>query len=148
VEKRDEMSLTDDEPLNELENQLLSLMRGEISQEDFLRDFLDSHLYILVDGEPQGGVLGDRKPMVIAANEQAPRMLAVFSAPTRATRMLVAFPEYAHPILVDCSWVLEHIGPRMGISFNPGCQSGFELAAEGAHELQKALLDARAITDE
>jgi hypothetical protein len=135
--------MTQDEPLNEMESSLLSLMNGRISQIDFLRVFLQARLYIMVNGEPQGSVLGDRQPMVIASAETAPRMLAVFASPTRAHKMVELFAEYSFPIQVDAAWVLEHIGSHMGIAFNPGCPNGFELAPEGAQQLKNALAEAR-----
>lgn len=137
-----------DEPLNDIENKLAALLRGEMTHEEFLGAFLESELYILVDGEPQGDVLGPRRPMVIASGPDAPRMFAVFSAPTRATRMIQQFSEYSYPILVNCVWVLEHLGPNMGVAFNPGCANGFELAPDGAQQLKMAVLEARAQSPE
>ena len=138
----------DDEPLNDLEKQLAELMEGKITQIDFLRTFLTAQLYIMVDGEPTGGVLGDKKPMVIAASPEAPRLLAVFSSPTRAKRMTEQFAEYSFPILVDAAWALEHTGSHMGLAFNPGCANGFELAPEGAEQLRQAVAEARSQTAE
>lgn len=133
-----------DGPLNELEEVLFSMWNGEISKEDFLRHFLISNLYIVVDGEPVGNTLGDRKPMVVSTSAEAPKMMAIFSAPERATRMTQQFPDYNFPILVDCRWVLRCIGPSMGLAFNPGWAMGFEIAPEGALQLKQALDDATA----
>ena len=128
-----------DETPTELEWKLAALMNGEIGHQDFLRAFLSAPVYIMVNGEPQDSLLGDKQPMVIAASVDAPRMLAVFATPHRATRMIEQFSDYSYPILVSADWVFEHIGPNMGVSFNPGCRSGFELAPEGAQQLKEAL---------
>ncbi|HEY9790450.1 MAG TPA: SseB family protein [Candidatus Obscuribacterales bacterium] len=135
--------MTHDDPVNELESSLLSLMNGKISQADFLRVFLQSRLFIMVNGEPQGSVLGDKQPMVIASAQDAPRLLAVFASPTRAHKMVELFAEYSFPIQVDAEWVLDHIGSHMGIAFNPGCPNGFEMAPEGAQQLKIGLAEAR-----
>lgn len=134
----------DDQAPTELECQLASLMKGEISQTDFLRTFLSAHVYIMVNGEPRSNVLGDKQPMVIAASQDAPRMLAVFSSPRRAHRVVEQFSDYSFPILVSSAWVFEHIGPHMGVAFNPGCSDGFELAPPGAQQLKEAIDKARA----
>jgi hypothetical protein len=139
---------TPEEPLNALESKLQALMRGEISNEEFLREFLEADLYIMVNGEPTGGTLGDKQPMVIAMSDTSPRMIAVFSSPTRAAKMLEHFSDYSYPIMVRCQWVLEHIGTHTGVAFNPGCPEGFELAPEGAQQLRDALAEARAQSGE
>lgn len=125
--------------LNELEQVLFAMWNGEISREDFLRTFLVSDLYIMVDGEPVGDTLGDRRPMVVSTSPEAPRMMAVFSATERAACMTERFPDYSYPILVNCNWVLHCIGPSMGIAFNPGWAMGFEIAPDGAQQLKQAL---------
>ncbi len=135
--------MSDDTAPTELEAKLSGLMNGEVSQTDFLRAFLGAHVYIMVNGEPEGNVLGDKQPMVIAAAEKAPRLLAVFSAPRQAKRMVEHFSDYSYPILVTSDWVFEHIGPNMGIAFNPGCENGFELAPAGAQQLKQALQQMR-----
>jgi hypothetical protein len=139
AEQNSQPTDTPDEPLNELESKLLELMSGQADEQDFLRVFLQSDLYIMVDGDPQGDTLGDRRPMVVATAENAPRMMAVFSNPSRAARLVAMFADYSFPIMGNTTWVLEHIGPHMGIAFNPGCPNGFELAPEGAQALKNAL---------
>ena len=133
-----------DEPLNEVERKLHALMLNEISTEDFLETFLQGNFYIMVNGEPQGGVLGDKVPMVVASSEKDPHLLAIFSSPVRAKRMIERFADYSYPILVNADWVFEHLGPTMGITFNPGCTEGFELQPEGAQQLKAAIVQARA----
>lgn len=128
-----------DEPRNELEQELFSMWNGELSKEEFLRVFLISDLFIMVDGEPAGNTLGEKKPMVVSTAPTEPKMMAVFSSAERADRMTRQFPDYNFPIMVDCSWVLHCIGPTMGIAFNPGWAMGFEIAPEGAQQLKMAL---------
>lgn len=124
---------------NDLETQLLEMWDGKITREDFLRQFLMANLFIIVDGEPVGNTLGDRKPMVLSTSIDQPKMIAVFSSPERASRMIAQFPDYNFPIMVDTSWVLRAIGPSMGVAFNPGWEMGFEIAPEGAQQLKQAL---------
>lgn len=128
-----------DEICNELERSLAGVMEGTIPKEEFLKTFLTSSLYILLDGEPVGGVLGDRVPMVFAPSAESERMIAVFSSPLRTAAMKAKFAEYQHPVLVDTAWVLNHVGPSTGIALNPGCALGFEMASSGAQQLKKAL---------
>jgi hypothetical protein len=130
---------THDHAHNELEEVLFAMWAGKVSKEDFLRQFLLSNVFIMVDGEPQGNTLGDKKPMVVSTSVDAPKMMAVFSSPERAARMTQQFPDYNFPIQVDCSWVLHCIGPSMGVAFNPGWTMGFEIAPEGAQQLRTAL---------
>jgi hypothetical protein len=124
---------------NDLETHLFEMWEGKMSKEDFLRVFLMSDLFIVVDGEPLGNTLGDRKPMVISAAIDQPKMIAVFSSPERASRMTAQFPDYNFPIRVDTNWVLHCIGPSMGVAFNPGWEMGFEIAPDGAQQLRDAL---------
>lgn len=131
------------EPLNELEEKLFACLNGELSREEFLGTFLWAPVYIMVDGEPVGDVLGDRKPLVVANAPEAPRLMAVFSDPSRAEKMMEYFGEYNFPILVNTPWVLHVIGTKMGISFNPGFPFGFEIAPEGAQQLKTALEEAK-----
>jgi len=126
-------------PHNELEEKLFAMWRGAVPKEDFLRLFLISDVYIMVDGEPQGNTLGDRRPMVLSTSVELPKLMAVFSSPERAERMTQQFPEYSYPIRVDTNWVLHTIGTTMGIAFNPGWTMGFEIAPEGAQQLKIAL---------
>ena len=128
-----------DEICNELEQSLAGVMEGTVSKEEFLKLFLNSNLYILLDGEPVGGVLGDRVPMVFAPSAESERMIAVFSSPLRTAAMTAKFAEYQFPVLVDTAWVLNHVGPTTGIALNPGCALGFEMASSGAQQLKKAL---------
>lgn len=127
------------EPLNDLEESLFKMWRGQMDKEEFLRTFLISSLYIIVDGEPVGNTLGSRRPMVVSTAPDQPKMIAVFSAPERAERMTKQFPDYNFPIQVDCRWVLQTIGSTMGVAFNPGWVMGFELQPEGAQQLKHAL---------
>jgi hypothetical protein len=139
-----EIDLGIDEPLNELETNLLACMSGQMSREEFLTLFVNSALYIMVDGEPVGDTLGDRKPLVVAMSPDAPRLLAVFSAPQRAQTIIEKFGEFTYPIMVNAQWALDTLGPQMGIAFNPGCHFGFEIAPEGAQQLKAAVDAARA----
>jgi hypothetical protein len=126
-------------PYNDLETQLFAMWAGKLTKEEFLRVFLVSDLFIIVDGEPVGNTLGDKKPMVLSTAVDQPKLMAVFSAPERASRMTQQFPEYNFPIQVDCRWVLHSIGATMGVAFNPGWTMGFEIAPEGAQQLRTAL---------
>lgn len=129
----------DEKPLNELEEQLFAMWSGRLGKEEFLRQFLISDVYIMVDGEPAGNTLGDRKPMVLSTASDQPKLMAVFSSPERASRMTQQFPDYNYPIRVDTNWVLHTIGSSMGVAFNPGWTIGFEIAPEGAQQLKMAL---------
>lgn len=131
-----------DEPLNELEKTLFSMWNGQVSREDFLRAFLMSDVFIMVDGEPPGNTLGDKRPMVVSTSVEQPKMMALFSSPERAVCMTKQFPDYNFPIRVDCGWVLRSIGPTMGLAVNPGWSMGFEIAPEGAQQLKRALDEA------
>jgi hypothetical protein len=128
-----------DHPHNELETHLYEMWDGKMTKEDFLRIWLLSDLFIIVDGEPVGNTLGDRKPMVISTAVDQPKMIAVFSSPERAARMIAQFPDYNFPIRVDTNWVLHCIGPTMGVAFNPGWELGFEIGPEGVQQLKHAL---------
>jgi hypothetical protein len=136
-----------DSPLNELEEQLFAMWNGGITKEEFLRHFLMSDMFIMVDGEPTGNTLGDKRPMVVATAMDQPRMMAVFSHPDRAIRMTQQFPDYNYPIMVDCRWVLHTVGMNLGVAVNPGWAIGFEIAPEGAQQLRQALEDAMARVD-
>jgi hypothetical protein len=137
------VSLDLNEPLNDLEAQLFACMSGAVTREDFLNVFVNSNLFIMVDGEPVGDTLGDRQPLVVATAKDAPKLLAVFSDPQRAAKMTEMFVEYNYPIMVNAQWALQTLGPEMGIAFNPGCHFGFEIAPEGAQQLKAAVDQAR-----
>jgi hypothetical protein len=131
--------LGNEQPQNELEEHLFAMWAGRTTKEDFLRVFLISDVFIIVDGEPVGNTLGDRKPMVLSVSIDQPKLMAVFSSPERATRLTEQFPDYNYPIKVDTRWVLHTIGASMGVAFNPGWTIGFEIAPEGAQQLKMAL---------
>lgn len=130
--------LSEDEQPTELEITLEKVAAGEVTKEEFLTLFLCSDLFIMINGEPEGDTLGDKKPMVIATGPDAPRMMAVFSKPHRAQRMVLQFPEYSFPVLVSAEWVFAALGSSMGVAFNPGYANGFEIAPEGAQQLKQA----------
>lgn len=137
-----------DDALNEIESTLFAMFKEEMTREEFLGIFLASQLYILVDGEPTGNTLGDKKPMVVSTSPSAPRLMAVFSHPSRAAKMQQLFPEYNFPILVDCDWVFRTIGNSMGVTVNPGWHYGFEIAPEGAQQIKKAITEIRTTVGE
>ncbi len=128
-----------DEPLNELETRLFACLDGLIPREDFLNDFLNATLYILVDGELVNGELGERVPLILATAPEEPGLLAVFSHPTRGERIVEHFTEYIYPVMVNTRWALGTLGPGMGIIVNPGCNIGFEIAPPGAQQLKFAV---------
>ncbi len=134
-----QIALEPDEPANELERALALLVAGKMDKNAFLRLFLSSRLYILLDGEPQGNTLGCRSPMVFAASPESPRMLALFSSPVKASAMSELFPEYRYTAMVDSLWAIHCAGPSTGIALNPGAALGFELAASGVQELKLAI---------
>jgi hypothetical protein len=127
-----------EEPANELEKALAAVLSGETSKEDFLRIFIGSNVYVLVNREPRGDTLGDSTPMVLSSNN-GPHMLALFSSPIRSLKMTELFPDYRFTIMVDCAWALHILGTTLGIALNPGCDLGFELAPDGAQQLKRAL---------
>lgn len=123
------MSLT---PQNPLEALLHSVEQGEVDEQHFFTALLDAQVFMPIRDKHhiagfQESSLAD--PLVLE-DEEGSQVMPLFSSPERARDFLKQFPGYEGGLLTEFRWVIERIGPGIGISMNPGLDSGFDLEAE------------------
>jgi hypothetical protein len=135
--------MTDAEPRNELERQLLAAQEDRISSDDLLRILMDSQVFLPVQDE-KAPVLNIQRstraqPLVLAAEDETP-ILVLFSSPERAKPFIKDFPGFEGGILEPFKWVLENMGSGYGIALNPGSELGLDMEPETVADLAGSLM--------
>ena len=119
-------------PKNELEKKLLTAWEGSISGDEFMQELLVSEVFMPIeDDEVMPGVQrsAHAQPLVLE-DEDGTQVVAVFTSPDRAKTFLMDFPHYGGGLLTEFKWVLEKMGAGHGVTLNPGCEVGFDMAPE------------------
>lgn len=128
------------DPQNHLEACLLSWRSGEMEAADLFEQLVGSEIFVLFDHMEEGKLLEDSRPLVLAAAEDTPGMLAVFSSPRRVQPIVQQFSQFTHLIAVNCKEVLTNlVPPGIGLVCNPGWVEGFMVQSEGVEEMKKDL---------
>ena len=134
--------MTDAEPRNELEKQLLAAQEGLITSDNLLKILMDSQVFMPVQDE-KAPVLNIQRstraqPLVLSAEDGTP-VLVLFSSPERAKPFIEDLPGFQGGILEPFTWVLENMGSNYGIALNPGSELGFDMEPETVADLAGSL---------
>ncbi|WP_303907255.1 SseB family protein [Thiohalomonas denitrificans] len=126
------------EPKNDLEEKLLAAQEGRISGEDFLRDLMDTQVFMPVEDkyEIAGLQSSDKAQPLVLEDESGMQVVALFTSPERAKPFLEDFPKYKGGLLTEFTWIAERIGSGVGITLNPGSETGLEMAPEMLQQLK------------
>lgn len=124
-------------PVNDLERELVSAQAGRTPTRTFMARLVNEQVFVAIDREiPATGDLTGVVPLLLeSATGQT--MLAVFTAPERATPMVAHFPEYAWGLLTSFGWLLKFCTSQTGIVINPGWSVGVEISADGVRQIQR-----------
>lgn len=130
--------MTDAEPRNELERQLLAAQEGRLDSDDLLRALMTSQVFMPVQDE-KAPVLNIQRstraqPLVLSGEDDTP-VLVLFSSPERAKPFIRDFPGFTGGILESFTWVLENMGSGYGIALNPGSELGFDMEPQTVADL-------------
>jgi hypothetical protein len=138
--------MNDNEPRNELEQQLLSAQAGRLSSEALLSFLLGAQVFLPVQDEVEPVLNIQRstkaRPLVLNAEDGTP-VLVVFSSPERAKPFLQNYPGFGGGILVEFRWILENLGGGFAVALNPGMELGFDMEIETVGELARRLSEQR-----
>jgi hypothetical protein len=128
------------EPLNPLESRLLQAQRGRSTTREFMETLMESKVTVLLDKElgPSGQWDNSATPLVLS-NAAGNPVLAMFTAPERATPWHNRVPGYEFGLVTDFRWLLRGIGEDVGVVINPGHPVGMELIPEGVAKLKARL---------
>jgi hypothetical protein len=123
---------------NDLETKLVAAQQGQLDSDVFMRELLDSQIFMPVEDEPeqiQGFQRSTSANPLTLENEDGVRVLILFTSPERAKGFLEDFPAYRGGLLTELSWVLERIGTGVAVSLNPGMEFGIDLDPETVEQL-------------
>ena len=129
-------------PTNALEHALLDAQEGNRSSTDFLSELLGSQVFVLLDREigPKGH-WDESINLCVLTNATDGPVVAAFTSPERSIPWHERLPQFGHGLLVDFSWLLQGLGPEVGVVINPGWSVGVELAPEAVERLKRRLED-------
>ena len=124
------------EPGNELEQALVAARSGERTVVSFMDKLLESQIFVLVNKDlgPSGRWDESVIPMALS-NQDGESVLAVFTAPERATPWAKREPLFGFGVLVNFTWLLKNIPAGVGLVVNPGHRVGLEMPAAGVKDL-------------
>jgi hypothetical protein len=123
---------------NDLESSLVAAQQGQLDSDLFMRELLDSQIFMPVEDEP-AQIQGFQRstaanPLTLKSEDGIP-VLVLFTSPERAKGFLQDFPAYRGGLLTEFSWVLERIGTGVGVALNPGIEFGIDLDPETVEQL-------------
>jgi len=136
-------AMTDNEPRNELEAQILEAQEGHITSDDLLKTLMESQVFMPVQDE-KAPVLNIQRssraqPLVLSSEEEGTPILVLFSSPERAKPFIKDYPGFTGGILESFKWVLQNMGSGYGIALNPNTEVGFDMEPETVQELIEQL---------
>ena len=123
----------DNQPLNELEEQLARGEQPDANPVEVILSFLNNEVYI-VSSDTIDGPDSQVEPLVLA-NAAGEPVLAVFSHPSRvAEQFLAAAPNV---LGTQGSAIIGNLGDQLGMVINPGAVYGFEIDPEGVANIRR-----------
>lgn len=134
----------DNQPLNELEEQLARGEQPDANPVDVILAFLNNEVYV-VSSDALEGPDSQVEPLVLANSSGKP-VLAVFSHPSRVTEQYLA----AAPNVLGTQGaaIIGNLGAELGMVINPGAAYGFEIDPEGVANIRRDFKPADAPDDE
>ena len=123
----------DNQPLNELEEQLARGEQPDANPVDVILAFLNNEVYV-VSSDALEGPDSQVEPLVLANSSGKP-VLAVFSHPSRVTEQYLA----AAPNVLGTQGaaIIGNLGAELGMVINPGAAYGFEIDPEGVANIRR-----------
>ncbi|MDH5784038.1 MAG: SseB family protein [Chromatiales bacterium] len=125
-------------PMNEIEKQLVAAQSGEIDAETFMAALLNSELFMPILNEKPGvdnlQTSQTAHPLTLE-DEEGYQVVALFTSPERGKAFLAAYPDYQGGLLAEFTWILEKLGSGLGLTINPGWESGFDMSPEMLQQL-------------
>ncbi len=123
----------DNQPLNELEEQLARGEQPDANPVDVILAFLNNEVYV-VSPDTLEGPDSQVEPLVLANSSGKP-VLAVFSHPSRVTEQYL---EAAPNVLgTQGAVIIGNLGDELGMVINPGAAYGFEIDPEGVANIRR-----------
>lgn len=123
---------------NELERQLLAVQQGEITGDVFMNELIHSQVFMPVQDDATNISNFQRSdkavPLTLEA-EDGLQVMILFTSPERAKLFLQDFPDFDGGLLAEFTWVLERIRDGMGISLNPGWDTGIDMDPDTVRNL-------------
>jgi SseB protein N-terminal domain len=134
-------------PANALEHVLLEAQRGTGSPAAFFDELLRSQVFVLLDKEigPEGRWDPSINLCVLTNATDGP-VVAAFTAPERSTPWHERLPQFGYGLLVSFTWLLQGLGPEVGVVINPGSSVGVELAPGAMSRLKHQVASSSAAT--
>ncbi len=118
---------------NLLEQLLLDMQAGSVEPENFAKQLLGLQVFMPVKDDKhaiKGFQTSTLAEPLVLEDDEANRVLVLFSAPERAKGFLDEIGGYSGGILTDFSWVLRRMGKDVAISINPGDEPGYDFDPE------------------
>jgi len=124
-------------PKNELEVKLIDAQNGVLSPPEFMAFLMKTELYMPI--YDKHGIAGFQSSStahpLLLEDENAQKVLCLFSSPDRAKAVAAAHPGYEGGLLVEIPWILEKMGVSYGIIINPDWPVGLVLEPEVLRQL-------------
>lgn len=122
------------EAKNDLEQQLLAAMSGELGSDEFMRQLIDAQVFMPVRDDQDSGIKGfqrtTRATPLVVQDDAGMNIVVVFTSPERAKDFLADFPGYGGGLLTEFKWILERMEPGFAVSINPGLEAGIDVEPE------------------
>ncbi len=117
---------------NEIEKLLIKAQAGELDNETFMNELMESQLFMPIYGEQEiGGLQTSNQPTpLILKDGSGVEVLILFTSPDRARNFVKNYPGYDHGGLsAEFKWIAAKLAIGYAISINPDHELGFDLEA-------------------
>jgi hypothetical protein len=125
-------------PMNEIEKKLLAAQEGLISGEEFMAELMKSELFMPILEKPSAvsnlQTSHTAHPLTVEDEEQN-QVVVLFTSPDRGRAFLQEHPGYGGGLLAEFTWILEKLGSGLGLSINPGWETGIDMSPEMLKQL-------------
>lgn len=127
-------------PMNEIEKSLLAAQEGRISGEEFMAQLMKSELFMPILEQPSAvsnlQTSHTAHPLTVEDEEQN-QVVILFTSPDRGKAFLQEHPGYGGGLLAEFTWILEKLGSGLGLSINPGWETGIDMSPEMLKQLSE-----------
>ncbi len=124
-------------PDNNLERCLVNTQTGHYPESALMEEFLASEIFVLLDRElGADGKLGGSAAPLILTNDAGLPVLAMFTAPKRASPWAERYAAYGYGLLTPFKQLLEGFDKGIGVVINPGWEYGLEMSPTYIEQLK------------
>jgi hypothetical protein len=127
-------------PMNEIEKSLLAAQEGRISGEEFMAQLMKSELFMPILEQPSAvsnlQTSHTAHPLTVE-DEEKNQIVVLFTSPDRGKAFLQEYPGYGGGLLAEFTWILEKLGSGLGLSINPGWETGIDMSPEMLKQLSE-----------